>query len=140
MKHIVWRTARVTLIVCSLVGGLYWYELSRCSSPEGPWPIFGDYTIRCEWNRGVRGVQVFELGTQREPRNPITRHILRRLARPVAQQAIGPSGFAVATGEIQARAYGDILPCKMARAKGPFSVLLTSPEQKPLPKGVRVAD
>ena len=128
----IWGGVRIALIGSALCAGAYGYSLWRCSAPEGLRPVFGDYTIRCEWNRGIQKIEVFEAGTKHEPSNPITRVMLRRLAAPVAVEAMRPIHFTVATGEIDTRAYGNLFPCKMARHGW---VKIISPEAKPLPKG-----
>jgi len=132
MKVVFWPMVRVTLISSCLFASVCGYSIWRCSSPFSTWPIFGDYTVHCEWNSGIEKIEVFETGTKQESSNPITRVVLRRLATPVALVAIGHIHSSVATVEIDARAYGNLFPCKMTRYGW---VKIIRPKEGPLPMG-----
>ena len=139
MRHTLLSVLAGVAATSCMLAASYGYSVWRCSSPEGPWPIFGDFVVHCDWNHGLKKLRVFVSGTSEEPSNPITSVMLQRLAKPIALEAMQPIPYTVATGDIQVRVYGVIFPCKMVYARGGGAVTgpvrITSPQMKPPPKG-----
>ena len=104
------------LVVVIVVGAGAIYEAGRCSGPLAGRPVFGDFTIRCEWHdRTVRSLNIHDLLTDRRPRlDPISRALIKRLALTAARQELNHLGTVETRAEIDIRVFGHVLPFGVA--------------------------
>jgi hypothetical protein len=126
------RPLRIVLISVGLVGAVYAYSIFRCSGLERSQTIFGDFTVRCLWDHGIRTVQIFRAGTTETLSDPISRFIIMRMTKKLIleQTRIAMSTIGAVRGhaEIDMRVYGDILPCHAVNLGRPR---VTDSDRKP---------
>jgi hypothetical protein len=125
---------RVLLLVAVAISGATIYEASRCSEPLGGRPVFGDFTIHCEWrDRTVRSLKIYDCLTHRRPRlDPISRALINRMALTVARQELSRLGTIETQAQIDIRVFGRVLPCGAAVLATEFTNQ-SAPNFKPRP-------
>lgn len=114
---------RILLLVAIVVIGGAIYEASRCYGPLAGRPVFGMFTIHCEWrDRAVRSLRIYDYLTDRRPRfDPITRALLNRMALAAARKELNRLGPIESRAEIDVLVFGRVLPCGLAVCAAQFS-------------------
>lgn len=103
------------LAVVIVVGAGAVYEGARCSRPCAERPVFGRFTIHCEWReRRVHSLSIYDYLTDTRPRfDPITHALLNRMALTAAKKELGHLGSVDTAAELDAEVFGSMLPCRI---------------------------
>jgi hypothetical protein len=114
---------RILLLLVIVVGAGAIYEASRCSGPLAGRPLFGTFTIHCEWrDRTVRSLNLYDYLTDTRPRfDPITRALINHMALKAARAELNRLGPTQSAAEIDVLVFGRILPFGMAVCATQFS-------------------
>ena len=107
---------RIWTIVAVVLGAGAIYEAGQCFGCWGSRPVFGMFTIHCEWrNRSVHSMSVYDYLTDTRPRfDPITRVLINHMALTVARKELNNRlGPVESRAEIDVQVLGRVLPCGM---------------------------
>jgi hypothetical protein len=114
---------RMLLLLATVVSAWAIYEVGRCSGPLAGRPVFGMFTIHCEWrDRTVRSLRVCEYLTAGRARfDPLTRALIYHMALRAAKRQLDRLGPIESRAEIDALVLGRVLPCRLAICATHFS-------------------
>ena len=109
------RMRGLLLVAVAVIAGAI-FEVAQCSAPLAKRPVFGMYTIHCEWRgRTVRSLIIYDYLTDSRPRfDPLTRALLNHMALKAARGELQRLGSIETRAEIDVLVFGRILPCRMA--------------------------